>query len=99
MQDTESHVEPGGHQPGHGAGHHRREGRRHRRDLGHDQGRGHRRPEGEAAIHRQVREVEDAEGEIDPHRHKGEDEADLDGADQRHPAHEGLLNAVKDATR
>ena len=73
--------------PGAGAGDHRGEGRDPGIDAADDGNGGNRRAERERAVDGEVREVEDAEGEVDPEADEGEDEAELDRPEECDGAH------------
>ena len=87
MQDLEAHVEGRRDDPRSRTRQHGEAGGDPRVPLRQDQRRGDRRPQREAAVHRQVRKIQDAEGQEDAQGHQGEHQPQLRRPQQCHSAH------------
>jgi hypothetical protein len=84
-------VQPGGRQSRQGASQGRRQCRQPGVDAVDDQGRRDRRAERETTVHRQIRELQYPERQIDAQSHQSEHQTDFDGSKQSDGAHRSGL--------
>ena len=89
VEDAEADIERRGDDAGGGARQHGGACRKPGIEPGDDEHGGDRRAKREGAVHREIGKVEYPEGEIDPDRHEGEDEAEFDGTPEGYMAHFG----------